>query len=129
MENQAQLTDLLSEHEGWQKQILYFKSELKSMKDELGIIVAKYSPRDVPASSEHFQNQIILQKDVMDIMRHDFKQFENQVEDAQRLDGNVSDYLLMMRNAYKIRLNDYDKIFHDLKNEFEMFKRQEAIPA
>lgn len=129
MENQEQLTDLLAEHEGWQKQILYFKSELKSMKDELGIIVAKYSPRDVPASSEHFQNQIILQKDVLDIMRHDFKQFENQVEHAQRLDGNVSDYLIMMRNAYKIRLNDYDKIFNELKNEFETFKSKDAIPA
>ena len=129
MENQEQLSDLLSEHAGWQNQILHFKGELKSMKDELGMIVSKFSPREVPASAEHFQNQFILQKDVLDIMRHDFKQYENQVEDAHRLDGVVTEYLTTMRNAYKVRLSDFEKIYHDLKHEFDTFKKHESIPA
>ena len=129
MENQEQLTDLLAEHAGWQNRILHFKEELKTMKDDLGTIVAKFSPREVPASAEHFQNQIILQKDVLDIMRHDFKQFENQVEDAQRSNNKVTDYLLSLRNAYSVRLSDYDKIYHDLKNEFTSFKKYETVPV
>ena len=129
MEMKQELTDLLAEHSSWQNQILRYKGELKTLTDELGAIVSKYTPREVPASTEHFQNQFILQKEVLDIMRHDFKQYENQVEDAQRLDGKVTDYLLLMRNAYQIRLKDFDKIFHDLKSEFEIFKKHESIPA
>ncbi len=129
MENQEQLSDLLSEHTAWQNQILHFKGDLKSMKDELGMIVSKFSPREVPASAEHFQNQFILQKDVLDIMRHDFKQYENQLEDAQRLDGIVTDHLITMRNAYRVRLSDFEKIYHDLKHEFDRFKKHESIPA
>lgn len=129
MVNQEKLSDLLSEHAGWQNQILNFKAELKAMKDELGTIVSRFTPREVPASAEHFQNQFILQRDVLDIMRHDFKQFENKVEDAQKGNNEVSEYLSQMRVAYNTRLADYDKIYHELKNEFEVFKKQDIVPA
>ncbi len=127
MVNQEQVSDLLSEHAGWQNQILNFKGELKAMKEELGAIVSRFAPREVPASAEHFQNQFILQRDVLDIMRHDFKQFENKVEEAQRGNGVVTDYLSQMRVAYNSRLADYDKIYHELKNEFEAFKKQDTV--
>jgi len=129
METQEQLADLLAEHAGWQNRILHFKNELKAMKEELGMIVSRFTPREVPASTEHFQNQIIVQKDVLDIMRHDFKQFENKVEDAQRTDGKVSEYLQSLCDAYRVRLSDYDKIYHEFKNEFASFKKHESIPA
>jgi len=124
MENNEQLADLHAEHASWQDQILHYKGGLKSMKDELGVIVARYTPRDVPASAEHFQNQFILQRDVLDIMRHDFKQYENKIEDAQKINSNNTEELSQVRNAYSIRLSDYDKIYHELKNEFETFKKE-----
>lgn len=129
MENQEQLTDLLAQHASWQNHILHFKGDLKAMKDELGMIVAKFSPREVPASTEHFQNQIILQKEVLDILRHDFKQYENQLESAMKNSGNPSEHLLSIRDAYNSRLNDFDKFYKELKNEFETFKNHESIPA
>ena len=127
MENHEKLADLHAEHASWQDQILHYKGGLKSMKDELGVIVARHTPRDVPASAEHFQNQFILQRDVLDIMRHDFKQYENKIEEAQKLNNSNSDQLLQVREDYSIRLSDYDKIYHELKNEFETFKKEETV--
>ena len=129
MENNEQLADLHAEHASWQDQILHYKGGLKSMKDELGVIVARHTPRDVPASAEHFQNQFILQRDVLDIMRHDFKQYENKIEEAQKINSTSADPLLEVRNAYSVRLSDYDKIYRELKNEFESFKKEETITA
>jgi len=129
MENHEKLADLHAEHADWQHQILHYKGGIKSMKDELGVIVARHTPRDVPASAEHFQNQFILQRDVLDIMRHDFKQYENKIEEAQRNNSPDQDNLVHIRDAYKVRLSDYDKLYNELKSEFESFKKGETITA
>jgi hypothetical protein len=129
MENQEQLASLHAEHADWQNQIQHYKGELKSMKEELGVIVSKLAPREVPSNAEHFQNQFILQRDVLDVMRHDFKQYENQIESAQRNNGTSLEHLLQVRDAYQVRLKDYDKLYHELKNEFTAFKRGESVPA
>jgi len=129
MDNQEQLAGLHSEHANWQNQILRYKGELQEMKVELAGIVSKLPPREVPAAAEHFQNQFILQRDVLDIMRHDFKQYENKIEFHQKSGNKTNDSLFGIRDAYKVRLSDYDKIFHELKNEFELFKKTDAIPA
>ena len=129
MENQSKLAGMHAEHAGWQNEIVRYKDELSTMKDQLAAIVAKHPPREVPASAEHFQNQFILQRDVIDRMRHDFKQYENRIEDEQKSGSEASGDLVKERDAYKSRLGDFDRLFHELKNEFEVFKANESIPA
>ena len=129
MENQSQLAEMLTEHGRWQQQILKYKDALSEMKETLGVLVAKHTPRDVPANAEHFQNQFILQRDVLDRMRHDFKQYENRIEEAQSSETSVPENLLQVRQAYQARLADYDKLFTELKSEFQAFKKADTIPA
>jgi hypothetical protein len=129
MEQPENLSDLHAEHANWQNQILGFRQEIGGMNDKLGLIVSKHTPRDVPAHAEHFQNQFILQKDVLDIMRHDFKQYENMIEAEQLKSNTASDGLLQLRNAYQIRLNDYRRILEDLKQEFSVFTKESSVPV
>lgn len=129
MENQFQLPELHAEHAGWQTMIQGYKASIQSMKDDLAAIVARFSPREVPAHAEHFQNQLILQRDVLDRMRHDFKQYENRIEDEQSTGKIPSDELLQVRNAYLTRLGDFDKLFNDLRTEFGVFKSSESVHA
>jgi len=129
METPENLSDLHAEHADWQNQILGFRKEISSMNDKLGVIVSKHSPREVPAQAEHFQNQFILQRDVLDIMRHDFKQYENKIESEQLKGTTPSGDLITMRNAYLVRLNDYRRILEDLKSEFSTFASEVSIFA
>lgn len=129
MEQPENLSDLHSEHANWQNQILGFRQEIGGMNEKLGLIVSRHTPRDVPAHAEHFQNQFILQKDVLDIMRHDFKQYENKIEAEQLKSNTPSGELVQLRNAYQMRLNDYKRILEDLKQEFNAFTKESSVPV
>ena len=129
METPENLSDLHTEHANWQNQILGFRQEISGMNNLLGQLISKHSPRDVPAHAEHFQNQFILQRDVLDILRHDFKQYENKIEAEQKKGNKPSGELHQIRSAYEIRLNDYQRILGDLKNEFSAFAKESSVPA
>lgn len=129
MENIEKLADLHMEHAGWQSLISSLKEEIASLNNRLGQMLLKRSPRNVPAMAEHFQNQLILQKEQLDIMRHDFKQYENMIENEQKNSASASTELLQMRAAYDVRLKDYIRILNDLQGEYEVFEKQELISA
>lgn len=129
MENIEKLADLHMEHAGWQSLISSLKEEIASLNNRLGQMLLKRSPRDVPAMAEHFQNQLILQKEQLDIMRHDFKQYENMIEEEQKNGQTASPELLQMRAAYNVRLKDYIRILNELKGEYDVFEKQELISA
>lgn len=73
---------------------------------------------------EHFQNQFILQKDVLDVMRHDFKQHENKIE------AHATKPVLNLANMHqneREKLISYEKIFKDLREEFQSFIHKDAF--
>jgi hypothetical protein len=122
METQDLLTKMLADHNGWQQQITRIKEELKSLNNELAVIVSRFTPRDVPADVEHFQNQFIRQKEVLDILRHDFKQHENLLEALLKQPGkaNVEDISALHHTQIQ-KLEDYIRIYDELKREFAEF--------
>jgi predicted nucleic acid-binding Zn-ribbon protein len=129
MEPIENLADLHREHADWQNRIAQLKNDIKDMSDRLGTIVSKLTPRDVPANVEHFQNQFIVQRNVLDIMRHDFKQYENMIEAEQKDNKKASEDLVKTRDAYRVRLSDFEQILNELKAEFATFQKEEVISA
>lgn len=129
MEQAEKLADLHKEHADWQNSIENFKEDIKNLNDKLGSIVSRFAPRDVPARVEHFQNQFILQKELLDIMRHDFKQYENRIEDEMKENSTASSDLLELRHAYRARLKEYSRILDELKTEFGEFEQVEIMSA
>ncbi|HEX5002500.1 MAG TPA: hypothetical protein VFW78_08375 [Bacteroidia bacterium] len=128
MENQEKISSLLREHTGWQNKISNFKTELNGLNDELGNSLLKIAPRDVPAHAEHFQNQFILQKEVLDILRHDLKQYENLLEANLEKPGKNPDIEIESeRNRLKERLSDFGRIFDELRSEYIGFTRESLV--
>ncbi len=124
-------TDLLKkmhgEHTAWQNKIQSFRTEFKLLNQDLSGVVSKFTPRGVPAKAEHFQNQFIVQNEVLDIMRHDFKQYENLLEANIDMPGKDEiGGLLEVHQTHLSRLNDFDKLFRDLKDEFNQFTQKEV---
>ena len=71
---------------------------------------------------EHYQNQFILQRDILDIIRHDFKQHENKIEATP---SNKPCSCVMQRNVKNlVHLKRY---FKELRNEFQAFIHKEAF--
>ena len=127
MDTKELLAGMYSEHANWQKQILSYREELNSLNSNLEEYVQKVPPREISPSVEHFQNQFIRQNEVLDIMRHDFKQYENRIEDAQSGSVVSTENLEKERAECTERLGDYDKIFSELKNEFSKFNTGELL--
>lgn len=127
METTELLKKMLTEHGTWQTKIASFRTELKLLNQDLSNIVSKHAPREVPAKAEHFQNQFILQNEVLDIMRHDFKQYENMLEaNIEKPGKNEIGVILLGHQQHVDRLNDYDKLFKELKDEFNEFSSKQV---
>lgn len=119
-----QLQDMLAEHNEWQAKINFYRSEIEQMRKTLSDTLRAESNQYNMPHVEHFQNQFILQKDVLDNMRHDFKQHEN------KLEAHASRPVLNIINAHqneREKLTSYEKLFKDLREDFHSFIHKNAF--
>ncbi|MBT8195131.1 MAG: hypothetical protein KJO64_01790 [Bacteroidia bacterium] len=121
METKEKLSALHSEHNEWQNKIKFYRDELKEFNTQLTGLVSKTAPNDVLVSVEHFQNQFIRQNEVLDIMRHDFKQHENKIEALQENGQSNGVDINALHAEEKERLEHFEKLFQELRNEFHLF--------
>ena len=125
MHTKEQLMEMHTEHNEWQNKIKFYRGELKKLNSQLDEIVGRKPSSGVMASIEHFQNQFTIQNEVLDIMRHDFKQHENAIE-AKHNNLNASDPgLVENHESHRERLAQFEKLFHDLRDEFHEFTQKE----
>jgi len=125
MHTKEQLLEMHSEHNEWQNKIRFYRDEIKRLNNQLSEMVTKNSPSQLFASIEHFQNQFILQNENLDIMRHDFKQHENEIESFQRgMHVNMNASISGNHENHRDKLVQFEKIFHDLRTEFNTFKTE-----
>ncbi len=124
MHTKEQLLELHSEHQEWQSKINFYKSELKNFDNELLNLAKQITSGDKMATIEHFQNQFIIQNEVLDIMRHDFKQYENEIEFIQEhaVDKTVGGIHEMKADQLE-KLNSFEKVYHQLRDEFHNFTK------
>ena len=128
MENQEKINSLLMEHAVWQQRLAAYKMDLKKFYDDLGSYLLRKEPRDIPSDAEHFQNQFILQREVLDILRHDMKQYENLLESNFEKPGkNTISELESRRDSLASRLDDFVKIFNELCREYGAFKSEGMV--
>lgn len=122
MHTKQQLNEMKNEHDQWQDRLRFYKDEISHFNNHLGRLSISGNGTDVMASVEHFQNQFIRQKEVLDIIRHDFKQHENLIEDI--VDGKSNepnDGINKIHSVQRDKLEQFERIFHDLRNEFNVF--------
>ena len=123
MNPNLKLGNMKEEHDAWQDRIQFLKKEIETFKTHLGsVVVGDFKAKNAMASVEHFQNQFILQREQLDIIRHDFKQHENLIEDVEK--GVVAEPepgLDTFHRVQREKLEQFEKIFHDLRKEFNIF--------
>jgi DNA-directed RNA polymerase specialized sigma subunit len=124
MHTPEQLQEMLAEHHEWQGKINFYRTEIQRMKDELADTITNEKNQYNMAQVEHYQNQFILQRDQLDILRHDFKQHENAIEShhSQPLTN-----LAAMHLSEREKLMVFERFFKELRTSFHGFIHREAF--
>jgi 3-oxoacyl-[acyl-carrier-protein] synthase III len=102
--------DLHEEHVQWINKMLFYKDEIKVMQNRLSEVAGKNTNHEVQALVEHFQNQLIVQNEQADILKHTIKQYENTIESHLNKNDVAAD---------KLKWNDHS----DLREKVEMFEK------
>lgn len=122
MHTKEQLMEMKSEHDEWQNRIKFYRDEIKQFNQHLGKVAQPGAPKELMASVEHFQNQFIRQSEVLDIIRHDFKQHENLIEALEvPAITEPQEGIQKVHSTQREKLDQFEKIFHELRGEFNVF--------
>ena len=109
-------------HKTWLNYLAFYKDEMLILQKRLEEVVAKHMEPEVLASIEHFQNQLILQKEQHDILRHDIKQYENRIEALYGSNPVFADNARVEEEAELIdRVDTFARLFREMKDELYRF--------
>jgi seryl-tRNA synthetase len=112
------ITDLHSDHSLWLNSLSFFKEEINILERRLEEVAKRNTESDVLAHLEHFQNQYIRQREVIDELRHDIKQHENSLEHAVKENATAVDHRLFPDHTdLRDRVITFEKLYADLKAE------------
>ncbi len=114
--------DLHEEHQTWLKNLAFYKDEITVMQNRITEIASKNSGQDVLKQVEHFQNQLIVQRNNIDELNHSIKDHENYLENRVNENPTAVDHRKVndhpkMRDNYE----SFDKVFNELRKELNLF--------
>lgn len=109
------------EHTLWQNELSFFQDELAIYEKRLEKIVNGTKDNGVLAELEHFQNQFIRQKEVLDQLKHDIKVHEQAIGRMLREKTDIPETDVDRHNEVEEDLSMYRKIYGELKGEFLQF--------
>jgi hypothetical protein len=113
---------LETEHIKWLQSIDLVKSQMVAMQSQLEGFAKGKVPKSVAPKIEQFQNKFIRQREVVDILRHDVKAHENEIE---RMTNFALEYLRDRLTREHIKLkseyNKFIELFLALEQDFNDF--------
>jgi hypothetical protein len=121
------IPSLHTEYQLWTRELIFYKEEIRIFEERLETIVSRNTKRkDVSVQVEHFQNQFILQKEVIDFLRHDLHVSERQLASFvhELSDEGIANIKMDNHGRLRERMSTFRKIFREMKNEFRRFEMQ-----
>jgi len=117
------IRSLHMEYQLWTRELIFYKEEIRIFEHHLTAILKRNNKNGVPAQVEHFQNQFILQKEVIDFLKHDLQVSERQLAGfVYEMSGDGIDNIKMDNHgSLRERMTTFRKIYKDIKNEFRRF--------
>jgi hypothetical protein len=122
METMSSAATIEKEHIIWLKHLDFYKTQLNIMEKELQGFAKESSSKKVAPKIEQFQNQFIRQREVIDLLRHNVKQHENEIERMTRfaleyLRDRVTKDHMVLRSEY-VR---FVELFIGMEQDFHDF--------
>ncbi|MBP6180323.1 hypothetical protein [Flavobacterium sp.] len=118
METKKTIYQLHEEHKTWLNKLLFYKDELKIMDNRILEVATKNTSNEVRSLADHFNNELIIQKEQIDILSHDIKSHEAYLE-AAAIDNpnNIDHEKFLDHKKHRESIVDFEKLFKDLREE------------
>jgi hypothetical protein len=117
------LQQLHFDHEIWLNELEFYRDELRILDKYLLDLVTRNTGQEVLKGIEHFQNQFIRQKEVLDEISHDIREHEQLVlktiqslHPAEVAKGRFEDH-----GDLREAVETFKRIYADLKGEYLSF--------
>lgn len=111
--------DLHFDHMEWLNALKFYKEEIGILEHRLEDIVRRNSGQEIMAELEHFQNQFIREREVIDELRHDIKQHENMLEKEAKDHPVAIDHRYFTNHTdLQDRMATYEKLYRELKADY-----------
>lgn len=111
-----------TDHSEWLKGLDFYKDELSLMSTRLSEVAMKNTSFESRQGVEHFQNQFILQRNNIDELRHEVKQYVHLVaKETQEHVGHVDAGTLAEKAVLQEKYDSLEKIIKDLRHEFNEY--------
>ena len=116
------------EYQLWTRELIFYREEIKIFEDHLTNLIQKNTKHNFKVQVEHFQNQFILEKEVIDHLKHDLHVSEKQLAAfVHELSGMGMETVRMDNHSnLRDRIFTFRKIYRELKEEFRQFESQWA---
>lgn len=120
--NGEYLSDLHFEHQLWNSRLDFYKDEVRIYENRLGEIANRYTGEEVLAQVEHFQNQFIRQRELIDELKHNVNNHEEALVDYAEANPVAVDHAKFRdHGSMREEMESFDKAYDELKKEFQRF--------
>lgn len=110
------------DHSGWLKSLDFFNDEITIMQKRLEEVNSKNTSVDVRKSVEHFQNQLIIQKNNSDELRHHIRREEKELQGMIKKNPVAVDHRKAEDHSEeRSRMEHFESNFNTLRKEFNSF--------
>ena len=104
------------------EKLSFYKDEITVMQSRIEEVAKSNSSKDVLAEVEHFQNQLIVQKNNIDMIRHDVNENERMLEDNVNKNKIATDHRTVKDHSTERKEVDaFEKNFNELRQELNKF--------
>lgn len=119
--NQADASQLHMDHTLWSKELSFFADELAVFENRLSDLVRKGHDPEMLAQLEHYQNQFIRQKEVLDELRHEIGLHEQKIAHLLKDNKGIPSDMKTHHDQVAEQMGDYRRIYNDLKTAFQRY--------
>jgi uncharacterized coiled-coil DUF342 family protein len=115
---------LHTEYQSWMNELNFYKEEINIFEGHLETAVHKNKTPEVRAQVEHFQNQFIHEKEVIDELKHKLSGSEKQLAGFVKELSGLGLESIKMDNHPTLReeIKTFRKVFAALKANFRRFE-------
>ena len=122
MTTEKSIHTLHSEHKEWRNKLSFYKDDLQVMQNRLVETARKNTSSEFAAGLEHFQNQLIIQREQIDMLKHDINLHE-QILEKLLVDTPVAsdDRKAHDHSVQREKMAQFEHLFASLRRELSDF--------
>lgn len=122
METTKTVYELHEDHKIWLNKLEFYADEILIMQNRISEIVKKNTSKEVLSFIEHFQNQLIVQKEQIDILRHEVKSHEASIEvKADKKSVADESQKFIDHTVQRDKIDSFERNFNELRKELIHF--------